>query len=171
MVWVQRLPLLFPFARNKQKLVITTHNSSWSFIARLELSMGIFLSHNLTMMLLKRNWVMLVDDEIDIVGLFSEVLTMNGINVHPFTDPEEALQDFEINHDRYALVISDVKMKPISGIEFIKKLRELDSKIKVIMMTAFEIDGNQLKQLDNDEFFNKPIRINDLVQIVKKYVY
>jgi len=138
---------------------------------RIKLTMGIFLSHNLTMMLLKRNWVMLVDDEIDIVGLFSEVLTMNGINVHPFTDPEEALQDFEINHDRYALVISDVKMKPISGIEFIKKLRELDSKIKVIMMTAFEIDGNQLKQLDNDEFFNKPIRINDLVQIVKKYVY
>ena len=122
-------------------------------------------------MLLKRNWVMLVDDEIDIVGLFSEVLTMNGINVHPFTDPEEALQDFEINHDRYVLVISDVKMKPISGIEFIKKLRELDSKIKVIMMTAFEIDGNQLKQLDNDEFFDKPIRINDLVQVVKKYVY
>jgi hypothetical protein len=39
------------------------------------------------------------------------------------------------------------------------------------MMTAFEIDGNQLKQLDNDEFFNKPIGINDLVQIVKKYVH
>jgi DNA-binding NtrC family response regulator len=114
---------------------------------------------------------MLVDDEIDIVGLFSEVLTMNGVNVHPFTDAEEALDDFEINHDRYVLVISDVKMKPVSGIEFIKKLRKIDSKIKVILITAFEIDGNQLKQLDNDEFFNKPIRINDLVQVVKKYVY
>ena len=113
---------------------------------------------------------MLVDDEIDIIGLFSEVLTLNGINVHPFTNAEEALQDFEINHDRYVLVMSDVRMKPMSGIEFIKKLREIDLKVKVIMMTAFEMDGNQLKQLDNDEFFNKPIRINDLVQIVKKYV-
>ena len=113
---------------------------------------------------------MLVDDEIDIVGLFSEVLTLNGVNVHPFTDPAEALRDFEINHDRYVVVISDVRMKPFSGIEFIKKLRDIDSKIKVIMMTAFEIDGNQLKQLDNDEFFNKPIRINDLVRIVKKYI-
>jgi DNA-binding NtrC family response regulator len=113
---------------------------------------------------------MIVDDEIDIIGLFSEVLTLNGVNVHPFTDPQEALEDFKINHDRYVLVISDVRMKPISGIEFIKKLREIDSSIRVIMMTAFEMDGNQLKQLDNDEFFNKPIRINDLVQIVKKYI-
>jgi hypothetical protein len=37
MEWVQRLPLLFPLARNKQKLVITTHNSSWSIMPRLEL--------------------------------------------------------------------------------------------------------------------------------------
>ena len=119
---------------------------------------------------MKRNRVMLVDDEIDIIGLFSEVLTLNGINVQPFTDPEEALKDFEINHDSYILVISDVRMKPISGVEFIKKLRNIDSKIKVIVMTAFEIDGNQLNEIDKDEFFNKPIRINELVQIVKKYV-
>lgn len=119
---------------------------------------------------MNRNRVMLVDDEIDIIGLFSEVLTLNGINVQPFTDPEEALKDFEINHDSYILVISDVRMEPISGVEFIKKLRDIDSKTKVIVMTAFEIDGNQLKEIDTDEFFNKPIRINDLVQIVKKYV-
>jgi len=37
-------------------------------------------------------------------------------------------------------------------------------------MTAFEIEGNQLTEIDTDEFFNKPIRMNDLVQIVKKYV-
>lgn len=113
---------------------------------------------------------MLVDDEIDIVGLFSEVLTLNGINVQPFTDPVEALKDFETNHDSYVLVISDVRMKPISGIEFIKKLRDIDSKIKVIVMTAFEVEGTQLKEINNDEFFNKPIRINELVEIVKKYV-
>jgi len=68
------------------------------------------------------------------------------------------------------LVISDIRMSPMSGVEFIKKLREIDSNIKVILMTAFEIDGNQLTEIDTDEFFNKPIRVNDLVQIVKKYV-
>lgn len=148
------------------------NNSRSQFKTRKEIiiSWGIFLSRNLTIISLKRNRVMLVDDEIDIIGLFSEVLTLNGINVQPFTDPEEALKDFEINHDSYILVISDVRMKPISGVEFIKKLRDIDSKIKVIVMTAFEIDGNQLTEIDTDEFFNKPIRINELVQIVKKYV-
>jgi DNA-binding NtrC family response regulator len=113
---------------------------------------------------------MLVDDETDIIGLFTEVLTLNGIKVRPFTNPEEALRDFEENHASYNLVISDIRMSPISGVEFIKKLREIDSNIKVILMTAFEIEGNQLREIHSDEFFNKPIRMNDLVQIVKKYV-
>jgi len=119
---------------------------------------------------LKRNLVMLVDDEIDIIALFTEVLKMNGINAHPFTNPEEALKDFEQNHASYSLVISDIRMAPISGVEFIKRLREIDSSIKVILMTAFEIEGNQLREIHTDEFFNKPIKMNDLVQIVKKYV-
>jgi len=121
-------------------------------------------------MLNHRNLVMLVDDEIDIIGLFTEILTLNGISVRPFTNAEEALNEFEQNHAYYKLVISDVRMSPMSGIEFIKKLREIDANIKVILMTAFEMDRSQLREIDTDEFFNKPIAMNNLVQIVKKYV-
>ena len=118
----------------------------------------------------RRSLVMLVDDEIDIIGLFTEILTLNGISVRPFTNSEEALRDFEQNHSYYKLVISDVRMSPVSGIEFIKKLREIDANIKVILMTAFEMERSQLREIDTDEFFNKPIATNNLVQIVKKYV-
>lgn len=121
-------------------------------------------------MLNQRSLVMLVDDEIDIIGLFTEILTLNGISVRPFTNAEEALREFEQNHPYYKLVISDVRMSPMSGIEFIKKLREIDANIKVILMTAFEMEGSQLREIDTDEFFNKPIGMNNLVQIVKKYV-
>lgn len=121
-------------------------------------------------MLNHRSLVMLVDDEIDIIGLFTEILTLNGISVRPFTNAEEALREFEQNHPNYKLVISDVRMSPMSGIEFIKKLREIDANIKVILMTAFEMEGSQLREIDTDEFFNKPIGMNNLVQIVKKYV-
>jgi len=122
------------------------------------------------MITLNRSLVMLVDDEIDIVGLFTEILTLNGINVRPFTNAEDALREFEQNHSYYKLVISDVRMSPMSGIEFIKKLREIDANIKVILMTAFEIEGSQLREMNTDEFFNKPIGMKNLVQIVKKYV-
>lgn len=122
------------------------------------------------MIKLNRSLVMLVDDEIDIVGLFTEILTLNGINVRPFTNAEEALREFDQNHSYYKLVISDVRMSVMSGIEFIKKLREIDANIKVILMTAFEIEGSQLREMNTDEFFNKPIGMKNLVQIVKKYV-
>ena len=121
-------------------------------------------------MLSHRTLVMLVDDEIDIIGLFTEILTLNGINVRPFTNSEEALREFEQNHSYYKLVISDVRMSPMSGIEFIKKLREIDANIKVILMTAFDMERSQLREIDTDEFFNKPIAMNNLVKIVKKYV-
>jgi two-component SAPR family response regulator len=122
------------------------------------------------LVLLKRNLVMLVDDEIDIIGLFSEILTLNGINVRPFTNPKEALDDFKLNHDDYRLIISDVRMTPMSGVEFIAKIREIDPDVNLILMTAFELEGSQLKEIKTDEFFNKPIRMNDLVRVVKKYV-
>ena len=124
----------------------------------------------IVLVLLKRNLVMLVDDEIDIISLFSEILTLNGISVRPFTNPREALDEFKQSHDSYRLIISDVRMSPMSGVEFITKIKEIDSDVNVILMTAFEIDRNQLKEINTDEFFNKPIRMNDLVNIVKKYV-
>ena len=129
----------------------------------------IILSVVIILVLLKRNLVMLVDDEIDIIGLFTEILTLNGISVRPFTNPKEALDDFEQRHDNYRLVISDVKMSPMSGVEFVEKIKKIDSEVNVILMTAFEIEVSQL-EINTDEFFNKPIRMNDLVRIVKKYV-
>jgi vacuolar-type H+-ATPase subunit E/Vma4 len=37
-------------------------------------------------------------------------------------------------------------------------------------MTAFEMERSKLREIDTDEYFNKPIAMNNLVQIVKKYV-
>lgn len=113
---------------------------------------------------------MILDDEIDIIGLFAEILTLNGINVRPFTNPEEALDDFKQNHNKYRLIISDVKMSPMSGVEFIAKAKEIDPDVNVILMTAFEMEGSNLKEIKTDEFFNKPIGMKDLVRVVKKYV-
>lgn len=120
--------------------------------------------------LLKRTLVMIVDDEIDIIGLFTEILTLNGISVRPFTNPEEALDDFKQNHGNYRLIISDVRMGPMSGVDFIARAREIDADVNVILMTAFEMERSQLKEINTNEFFNKPIGMKDLVRVVKKYI-
>ena len=128
------------------------------------------LSLNMVKAMLERNFVMVVDDEIDILNLFKEVLTINAIDTRTFSNPDEALREFEANHVNYKLVISDVKMSPISGFEFIKKLKDIDPRIKVVLITAIEIEGNRLTEVHTDEFFNKPVRMDYLVQLVKKYV-
>jgi DNA-binding NtrC family response regulator len=119
---------------------------------------------------LDRKLVMVVDDEIDILNLFKEVLNLNGINTRTFSDPQTAVEEFEKNHSNYKLVISDIRMSPISGFEFVKKLSDIDPAVKVIFMTAFEIERDKIKELNTNEFFSKPIKMDNLVQLVKKYV-
>jgi YesN/AraC family two-component response regulator len=87
--------------------------------------------------------------------------------VDAFTNPEEALQSFKSNSDDFCLVLSDIRMPGLSGIQLAKKVKELNPDIKVILMTAFEIyDSDPSKVLfpsmHVDGFVQKPIGIDDL---------
>jgi two-component SAPR family response regulator len=85
--------------------------------------------------------VAIIDDEIDIANLFRD--NLNGIEdtlVYTFTDPLIALEHFMNNKHEYSLIISDLKMPRISGLEFIKKVKEANSIVRTVLMSAFEID-------------------------------
>jgi DNA-binding NtrC family response regulator len=114
---------------------------------------------------------MIIDDEIDITNLFKDILTNAGYEVDCFNDPLKALAECNINHNKYVLIISDVRMPAMSGIELVKKISEIDDKIKVILMTAFDVTGDELKEVKIEKFLNKPIYINKLVDIVKMSLY
>ena len=110
---------------------------------------------------------MIIDDEIDITNLFKEILTSAGFEVKCFNDPLKAVSEFTKNHNKYVLIISDVRMPKMSGIELVKNLAEIDDNIKVILMTAFDITGEELKEIKIEKFLNKPIYLKKLVDIVK----
>ena len=61
------------------------------------------------------NAILLVDDEFDIVTVFTQALKEQGFPVVGFTKPLLALDDFHINSDRYGLVISDLRMPVMNG--------------------------------------------------------
>ena len=63
--------------------------------------------------------VSVIDDDVDISKLFYEVLreNFNGVDVFSFTDPILALEHFAENKSAYALVISDLKMPGLNGME------------------------------------------------------
>ena len=89
-------------------------------------------------------YILLVDDEKDILNLFSEYLSSNGFNTISFQNPIEALNYFYKNISNCSMVIADYKMPQMSGIDFIKKIREKDTadcKIKTMIISAYIKDN------------------------------
>lgn len=115
--------------------------------------------------------VSIVDDDLDIVNLFRDALTViSEVTIHTFTDPILAMEHFQMNEDAYVLIISDLKMPGLSGIEFLRKVKEKNKFTRTILMTAFDIDDkifrNYTKEKIIDAFLQKPIRIYDLINEV-----
>jgi DNA-binding NtrC family response regulator len=120
---------------------------------------------------------MVVDDEPDIVAIIQSILKRYGYtNADSFTNPIEALHEFERANvasqgERYDLLILDVRMPVISGSEFAKKAKSLDPKIKVILMTAFEIADEAslgLPVIKYDELVKKPFALNTMCKAVER---
>jgi two-component SAPR family response regulator len=114
---------------------------------------------------------MIVDDEYDLVNLIKEFLQRNGLQVSAFTDPIVALEDFKINCKNCSLILSDIRMPGMNGYELIRKAKEIDNQIKVVLMSAFEIQEkefhNLLPDIKVDAFLQKPFslqKLNDMVQ-------
>jgi DNA-binding NtrC family response regulator len=114
--------------------------------------------------------IMIVDDEVDICNLFRDALQVAGYEVRAFTDPTEALEDFRLHNEEYGVIITDVRMPEMSGIELIKRVNQINKNVKVFLMTAFELKNEELQELRMNEFLNKPIYTQRLVEMVKRYI-
>jgi two-component system cell cycle sensor histidine kinase/response regulator CckA len=110
--------------------------------------------------------LLVVDDDSDIVQVLKVGLLKNRFLVDAFTNPEEALQSFQSNSESYCLMLSDVRMPGLSGIQLARKVKEINPNVKVVLMTAFEIRDNEFSKVfpstQVDGFVQKPIGIRDL---------
>mgnify|MGYP003575078021 FL=1 len=120
-------------------------------------------------------YILLVDDEEDILDLFSEYLSSNGFNTISFQNPIEALNYFYKNINNCYLVIADYKMPQMSGLDFIKKIREKDTdcKIKTIIISAFikdniPYDKSYIKTVD--KILEKPVYLDRLKQEIQELI-
>jgi DNA-binding NtrC family response regulator len=106
------------------------------------------------------------DDDPDIVQVLKLGLLKNGFLVDGFTNPEEALQSFKSNANNFCGVVSDVRMPELSGIQLARKLKEVNPRVKVVLMTAFEIRDNEFSKVfpstQVDGFVQKPIGMREL---------
>jgi DNA-binding NtrC family response regulator len=110
--------------------------------------------------------LLVVDDDPDIVQVLKLGLLKTRFLVHAFTNPEEALQSFKSNAESYCLVLSDIRMPGLSGIQLAKKVKEINPAVKTVLMTAFEIRDSEFSKVfpstQVDGFVQKPIGIKEL---------
>jgi DNA-binding NtrC family response regulator len=110
--------------------------------------------------------LLVVDDDPDIAHVLKLALQKNRFLVNVFTRPEEALQNFQSNSKDFCLMLSDIRMPGMSGIQLARKVKEINPKVKVVLMTSFEIKDNEFSKvfpsLHVDGFVQKPIGMNDL---------
>jgi DNA-binding NtrC family response regulator len=110
--------------------------------------------------------LLIVDDDLDIVHVLKRGLLKNRFLVEAFTNPEEALQSFKSNAESYCLVVSDMRMPGLSGMQLARKVKEVNPNVKVVLMTAFEIRDDEFSKVfpstSVDGFVQKPIGIKDL---------
>lgn len=116
--------------------------------------------------------ILVVDDEQDIVNLIKQSLEPNGFQAYIFIEPSAALEHFISHSKDYDIVISDVRMPGMNGYEFIRNVKESNPKVKVILMTAFEVDDkefhNVLSDIKLDSFLQKPFHIQQLNEVIEK---
>jgi two-component SAPR family response regulator len=115
--------------------------------------------------------VMVLDDEGDIVFIIRETLKLARYSVFAFTDPELALEHLKNNVERYGLIISDVRMPKMNGIEFVEKVRTFAPNISIILMSAFSMAELDIRpELRIAELLEKPITSIKLRETVVKHI-
>ncbi|MDP9490438.1 MAG: response regulator, partial [Thermoproteota archaeon] len=117
---------------------------------------------------LNEKFIMVVDDEQDILLLFDDYLRSKGFTVKTFQNPIEALTEFQFAHSSCSLIISDIRMPQMSGLQFIERIGRIDKDVQVIFMTAFDIEKQKINKKNMSEMLKKPIRLEDLLTAVNR---
>lgn len=112
--------------------------------------------------------ILIVDDQYGIRVLLNEILQKDGYKTFQAGSGVQALAI--VKKDLPDLVILDMKIPGMDGLEILKRLKEFNSSIKVIMMTAYgELDMiNEAMKRGAITHFSKPFDIDEVRSVIKK---
>ena len=107
---------------------------------------------------------MVIDDETGILDLLKRIFTLAGYDkVDTFSNPVEAIEVFK--EKKYHIVLTDIVMPEMDGIDVLKKVREYDPLTQVIIMTGYSTIEKTLACLEcgANDYILKPFKSNDYI--------
>ena len=115
----------------------------------------------------KKVRILVVDDSKECREICQRVLQKEGYGVQSVDSAKKALDELETT--RFDLVITDLKMPEMDGLSLLKKVKEIDPKIFVIVMTGYprEESKTQAIELGASGYLAKPLDVSELVSVVK----
>ena len=112
--------------------------------------------------------ILLVDDEESIHILYREELEELGYSVHSAMSGEEALKILPtLNPD---LVILDIQMPGMNGIDVLRRIKERDPKLPVILSSAYQEFKQNLSSWASDDFIVKSADMRELIDSVRRHL-
>jgi DNA-binding NtrC family response regulator len=117
---------------------------------------------------MQKHNILLVDDEKNILKILSMTLKNNQYEIDTAQSSEEAIEKF--NHHQYDLVITDLKLPGISGIDLLGYVKTKEPDIPVIMITAFGTIENAINAMKRGAFnyLTKPVNPDELLTVIRE---
>ncbi len=120
--------------------------------------------------LIYRNTLLVIDDDNQVVYRMKRFLVDSGYDVYTATSGEQGLQIVESH--KVDVVLTDIKMKGMDGIEVLRKVKQFYDDVEVIMMTGFKDEETSINALRAGaiDYINKPVNLDELLFAIKKAI-
>ena len=112
--------------------------------------------------------VLVVDDDKEICEFMQTFLTKDGMQVKTLSDPEQVVD--EVKHGGYHMVVLDLMMPKIDGVEVLQRIRKVDSDIAVVIFTGYPSleSAVQSMKLDAVDYLKKPFAPEEFRAVIDR---
>ena len=114
--------------------------------------------------------VLIVEDDVDLIGIYKEILELHEYDVQTALNGEEGVEKFK--QTKPSLVIMDGDMPVLDGYEAFKKIKEIDVDANVVIVTGFsELEPKSQAAIKQGliKVISKPLGVDELLTLAKKY--
>lgn len=119
--------------------------------------------------------VLIIDDNRDVTNAIADFFDSMEINYKIIDEGREALDEIVNQTEKYNLILLDIAMPQLSGLDILERLKDKGDPIRsenIVLFTASTLTNNDIQKYSNlgiKEVLRKPISLDNLTELIQKY--